>query len=155
MLRSVFVCLCVCVFVCLCGFCVLLSGVLLCNCVHGACLCTKGSPNDLKSIKNAHENRHKSAQGCFSSVSGRRLCKSRSRGAKPRSGYRTKVDPLGEKCASKGRFGSPWRPKMTPKSDLPRLYGHFGVKKRSFGGFWKSINKSIKFWSEKVSFWRT
>ena len=73
-----------------------LSGVLLCNCVHGARLRTKESPNDPKSIKNAHKNRHKSAQGAFSSVSGRRLCKSRSQGVKRRSGYRTKVDPLGE-----------------------------------------------------------
>ena len=140
MFVCLFMCLCVCALLCLCVcvlvwvLCVLLI-VLLCNCVHGACLCTKGSPSDPKSIKNAHKNRHKSAQGAFSSVSGRRLCKSRSQGVKPRSGYRTKVDPLGEKCGSKGRFGTPSGPTMTPKTDLSRLDGHLGVKKWSFGGF--------------------
>ena len=37
----VFVCLCVCVFVVCVGSVCFLLGALSCNCVHGACLCTK------------------------------------------------------------------------------------------------------------------
>jgi len=131
------------------------------NRVHGACFCTKGSPNDSKYIKNRHKNRKKSALGPLSSVLGRELRKSGhlvALGSIPgptgRWKYRPFGDPLGPKCRPKGRFGSPRGRKLLQKSTCRLHTGTLGVKKCSFGGFWKSIKKSMIFWSEKVSFWR-
>ena len=129
-----------------------LFGVLLCNCVHGACFCTKWSPNDSKYVKNEHKNRKKSTQCFFSSVLGRELRKSGPQvalrsipGPTGRWGDRPFGDPLGPKCCPKGRFGSPWRPKMAPKTDLPPPYWHFGCQKVLFWRVLEKYLKSIKF----------
>ena len=51
------------------------------------------------------------------------------------------VAPFGPKCRPKGEFWDPWKRRMVPKTDLPRLDGHFGRQKVFF---WRVLENHQK-----------